>query len=144
MRAINLTTEELWASKLPDDALRAVFAEFKSETGKTYKVSHFPFTDYGPYILLTCSEVDRDEFTALEKIIAGLMGGIAGSLDCEHQRLSARITSPHQLTQEVMAGLVEQYMVHFSDVAIPLALYRDVPQKSYLNSGLPAEKLSHM
>ncbi|MFH0949116.1 MAG: hypothetical protein V1802_01365 [Candidatus Aenigmatarchaeota archaeon] len=141
--AKNLTSEELRASKIPDECLAAVWVEFRSKADKRYQAVHVRRHSTGPYILLCGLDKNLLDFEYVERIVANeTYGNQQLHINDRSDDICDVIRLTKKPTQAKVAEVIEKYKTHFSDVTIPEAYFFDVRKSVYENPGLPEEKLT--
>jgi len=143
LQSINLTTEELRLSKLPDKHLQSIWVEFESATDRKYTAVHVSNHPNGPYINLSGSDKDYEDFKRVEEIIAReTLGNPKGDISERFDDICKIITLNEVPTQRMVADFVQRYKTHFRNVKIPVAYFHNVPTSYSKNPGIPLEKLT--
>ena len=154
--AKNLTVEELAESKLPDNNLWSMEANFLSKANQNYMVRYFTG------IAARRAYVDRkDPFLSLTRLHDAKVNHVKDTEEDFHHvkeiftrktksvKRSMRLVGGLSLdlkknpTQSSVAKFYKKNKRHFGEVIFPWVGFKDVPKQVYQNSGLPPEKQSY-
>lgn len=121
----DVSPEWLAASNRPDESVNAIWARFTSKAGKSYKAIHVFNHPSGPYILLTSTDKEREDFTRVQAQLAEAYQGTAdGSISDRGDDIVDTINVPGGFTQKGVAEMVKTFFRDtFDDVVIEAIHY---------------------
>ena len=121
----DVSPEWLAASNRPDESVNAIWVRFTSKSGKSYKAIHVFNHPSGPYILLTSTDKEREDFARVQAALAeAYQGAPDGSISDRGDDICHTINVPGGFTQKGVAEMVNTFFRNtFDKVGIEAVHY---------------------
>lgn len=121
----DVSSKWLAASSRPDENVNAIWVRFDSKAGKAYKAIHVFHHPKGPYILLSSTDKDRDDFLRVEAALSNAyQGTVEGQISDRGDDICDTVSVANGFTQKGVAEQVDTFFGSaFNRVVIEAVYY---------------------
>jgi len=121
----DVSSKQLAASNRPDESVNAIWVRFDSKAGMAYKAVHVFHHPEGPYILLSSTDRDREDFLRVEAALSNAYQGTAkGQISDRGDDICDIVSVANGFTQKGVAEQVDTFFQNnFDRVAIEAVHY---------------------